>query len=211
MTENYELIVFDMDGVLVDVTSSWAWVHDYFEVDNQDSLELYEKGKIDDREFVRRDIQLWKNSKGNLSKKDIIKILEKAPLMEGFDDCIPKLSETHQLAIISGGLKPLARMIGDKYFDIIMANDIFENNGTLAEEGKIEVKLNGKDEAFELLLNILNVEDDKSVAVGNSHIDAPMLKKAEKGIAFNPNDDKVQEAADTVIEKKDLSLLLKKV
>lgn len=208
MTSNIELIVFDMDGVLVDIRSSWAWIHDYFGVNNDGSLEAYMDGEIDDLEFIRRDINLWKSKDRYICREDIIKILQEVPVMDGFEECIPVLSEDYLTAIISGGLKPLAEYIDGNYFDRVMANDLEEIDGRLTGEGILEVELKNKGEAFEKLLSEMGVEKKETVAIGNSHIDAPMLRKAGIGIAFDPADKKVKEAADSIIEEKDLTLLL---
>ncbi|MFP4608956.1 MAG: HAD hydrolase family protein, partial [Candidatus Aenigmatarchaeota archaeon] len=56
----------------------------------------------------------------------------------------------------------------------------------------------------------LGIQEERCIAVGNSHFDAPMLEKAGFGIAFNPSDNNVRKAADFVIEEKDLSLLPKR-
>lgn len=208
MISDRKMIVFDMDGVLVDVHSSWAWVHDRFEVDNEDSLKAYKRGEIDDLEFIRRDIDLWRSVDHRISKKDIIDILEEAPLMNGFDECFPGLEQKYDTAIISGGLKPLAKHIGEPYFNRIMANDIEEKNGRLTGQGVLEVRLKDKGEAFEKLLSEMDVGEEECVAVGNSWVDLPMIKRAGLGIAFNPADEKIREGADLVIEEKDLSLLL---
>ncbi len=208
MTGSLELIIFDMDGVLIDVNSSWAWVHEYFGIDNQESVEAYKKGHIDDHEFIKRDINLWKKQKNDISRNDIAEILKKAPVMKGFQECILKLSKDYKLAIISGGLKPLAKHIGREYFDKIMANDVVEKDGVLTGDANIEVGLNEKGKVFDELLDVLDVDKRKTAAVGNSQIDIPMLDKASKGIAFNPEDEKVKECADVVIEEKDLELLL---
>jgi len=206
--DDIELIVFDMDGVLVDVISSWAWVHDHFGVDNEDSLEAYMNGEIDDLEFIARDIELWKSLKGDIGREDILEILQEVPVMDGFEECIPVLSEKYKTAVISGGLKPLAEYIGENYFDRIMANDLKEVDGRLTGEAILEVELKGKGKAFEKLLSEMDVDEKETVSVGNSHIDAPMLKRARTGIAFNPTDEKVKKAANIIIEEKDLSLLL---
>ena len=54
-----KLVVFDMDGVLTEYFSSWVRVHEHFGTDNDEALRLYMEGKIDDEEFMRRDIALW--------------------------------------------------------------------------------------------------------------------------------------------------------
>ncbi|MBS3781002.1 MAG: HAD-IB family phosphatase [Candidatus Thermoplasmatota archaeon] len=208
MTSKPELVVFDMDGVLVDVHSSWAWVHEHFGTNNEDSLKAFMDGKIDDLDFMKKDIKLWKRTNRYISRDDIVEILKDVPLIDGFQNCIPVLSERYETAIISGGLKPLAEYIGKSYFDMIMANDLKEKNGRLTGEGILEVELKNKGKAFDRLLSEMNFEEKETVAIGNSHIDAPMLKKAGTGIAFNPADKKVKEASDIIIEEKDLSLLL---
>ena len=58
----YDIVVFDLDGVLVDIQSSWDWVHRHFGVDNDESLAQYLAGQIDDLEFMRRDIALSTSS-----------------------------------------------------------------------------------------------------------------------------------------------------
>lgn len=208
MTPNIELLVFDMDGVLVDVTSSWALVHDHFGVNNDDSLEAYMQDDIDDLEFIRRDIELWKSMDGDICRENIIEILQEVPVMKGFKECIPVLSEKYKTAIISGGLKPLAEFIDENYFDRIMANDLEEIDGKLTGEGILEVELKNKGKAFDRLLSEMDVDEKETVAIGNSHIDTPMLEKSRIGIAFNPADKQIKESADIVIEEKDLTLLL---
>ncbi len=211
MDEKIELVIFDMDGVLVDVISSWAWVHEHFDVDNDDSYKAYKDGEIDDMEFIRRDIELWKSAKEDISKDDVLDILKEIPLITGYYDTIPEISEKYRTAIISGGLKPLAEYIGSDYFDKIMANDLEEEDGKLTGEGLLEVRLKDKGEAMERLLSELEIKKENTAAVGNSHTDSPMLEKAALGIAFNPSDERVKKAADKVIKKKDLTLLLKKL
>lgn len=205
MVDRIELIIFDMDGVLVDVHSSWSWVHDYFCVSNEDSLQAYLDGEIDDREFIKRDIALWRACKSEVSRDDIIGILDGVPLMEGFEKTMNQLkSEGYSLAVISGGLKPLADSISKGYFDRVMANDIIDDENVGLKGGTLEVRLNDKGHSFDKLMDELDFSPEKCAAVGNSFIDAPMLEKAALGIAFDPNDDIVIESADVVIKDKNL-------
>jgi len=208
----YELVVFDMDGVLVDVHSSWAFVHDHFDVSNDHSLEAYLNGEIDDLEFIRRDIALWKQKKEGISKSDLKKILKNVPIMPGYEDCLECFKEDgFKTAIISGGLKPLALMIGKDYFDHIKANDVDTDGKKLNGEGILEVPLNDKGKVFDELIRQLDISPEKTVSVGNSFIDAPMLERSGLGISFDPADEKVRYAADMVITEKDLTKVWKTV
>ena len=41
-----KMVVFDMDGVLVDIDSSWQLIHKAFNADNEENFQRYlEKGK----------------------------------------------------------------------------------------------------------------------------------------------------------------------
>ena len=70
-----ELVVFDMDGTLVDVVSSWAEIHRYFGENNDDGLRKFMRGEIDDEEFIRRDIRIWWRHRPNLHVEEIEEIL----------------------------------------------------------------------------------------------------------------------------------------
>ena len=54
----YRLAGFDLDGTLLEEDSSWAAIHRFFGTtrESQQSLKLYSEGKIDYKEFMRRDI-----------------------------------------------------------------------------------------------------------------------------------------------------------
>ena len=45
--DRIRLVVFDMDGVLVDAYSSWVLVHQHYGTQNEDSLRAFLQGEID--------------------------------------------------------------------------------------------------------------------------------------------------------------------
>ena len=46
-----KLVVFDMDGTIIEPRSSWAMIHDYFGTDNTEMLQMYIDHKISDMEL----------------------------------------------------------------------------------------------------------------------------------------------------------------
>jgi len=52
------LAAFDLDGTILQHESSWVAIHKHFgtTASGEASLKLYGEGKIDYREFMRRDI-----------------------------------------------------------------------------------------------------------------------------------------------------------
>lgn len=53
-----EAVVFDCDGVLVDIGSSWQQIHDYFGTNNLENLERFLKKEITDDEFMAKALKM---------------------------------------------------------------------------------------------------------------------------------------------------------
>ena len=209
--DNIELVLFDMDGVLTDTISSWKYIHDYFGTSNEISVDAYLRGKIDDMEFIKRDVSLWREDGKPIARDKLVQLLSNIPLMKGAEQCMAILKDHNiSTAIVSAGLYILAEKVAKKLdIDHVFANDIkTDKNGRLNGEGIVEVGLIHKDRNVIKLSNQLGIPLEKIVAVGNSCFDIPMLETCGMGIAFNPEDDCIKEAADVVVEGKDLSKIL---
>jgi phosphoserine phosphatase len=57
----FKVVVFDLDGVLVEEPSAWWTLHHAFSTyeASKENLNAYNRGIIDYPEFMRRDISLW--------------------------------------------------------------------------------------------------------------------------------------------------------
>jgi len=206
--QQVRLVIFDMDGVLVDVESSWGWIHTYYGIDNWDTVQAYLGNKIDDNEFMNRDISLWK--KKGMGKKDLYDILAHVPLMPGARECLNVLRR-HGIptAIVSAGLDVLADRIAHELgINYVLANGIEIQGGCLTGRGILRVSPRAKDDPIKTLCNELQIPPETVVSIGNSHFDIRMFQVTGKGIAFNPMDQDTQTAADVVITTKDLNLIL---
>lgn len=209
--KNLELIVFDMDGVLTDTISSWKYIHDYFNTNNERSVDEYLKGNIDDIEFIRRDAALWIENGKPIKKKKLVEILSDIPLITGAFECIDTLKKRGiKTAIISAGLDILAKDVGKRLgIDYIYSNGIESDiNGRLTDKCILQVRLMYKDQTVKKLARKLHINFNKIAAVGNSCFDIPMFEISGLSIAFNPGDDCVRKAADIVVEGKDLRKIL---
>ena len=205
------LVVFDMDGVLIDYSSSWAWVHHHFGIDNSQNVMLFFEGKIDDAEFMRRDIVLWLEKNPDLTMGDLKQILMEAPLMNGIDNIFSELKgRGMSTAIISGGVGAIARHLAEKYgIDHVLVNDIVHTeNGRILPEGVVRVPLMDKGSVLRELRSNLALSKSEVAVVGDSFIDISMFREAGLKIAFNPMDKDILKYADAVIEEKDLNRVL---
>ncbi len=184
-----KLIAFDMDGVLTEYFSSWVWVHEHFGTDNDEALRAYIAGKIDDLEFMRRDINLWKERKKDLNREYIREILDGVPIRSGAKELMEWLrSNGCRTAIISGGIDILAERIGRELgMDYVFANGLeFDDKGIITGNGILRVVLKDKSIILKKLMKELSIEKKGCAAVGDSDIDATMFRECALSIAFNP-------------------------
>ena len=206
------LVVFDMDGVLADVVSSWVYVHRHFGVNNDHSLYAYLRGEIDDLEFIRRDISLWKRKEPGITSTRIEKILDDAPVMPGAENAVAELKRMgYRTAIVSAGIDLLAERIAHELgIDFQLANGLVSDaSGKLSGEGVLRVRLMDKGDAVLEAAKRVGASKKDVISVGNSLHDVSMFRRSGKGIAFCPSDDTVRKEADAVVEEKDLSGILK--
>jgi phosphoserine phosphatase len=208
---SFDLVAFDMDGVLVDYSSCWTWVHHHFGVDNEPALLSFVNGEIDDREFMRRDIALWRAKNPQLDMEGLRCILEPLPFNEGIRETVAALKERGiKTVIVSGGLDIVAERIAERYgFDDFIANGVeADRSGRLTGEGILRVELLNKKLALEALLRKYSVSPERAACVGDSFIDIPMFRACGMSIAFNPLDRRVCDSATHVVRDRNLNAVL---
>lgn len=205
-------MIFDMDGTLTSVRSSWGYVHDVLGVSNEDAYRAFVNMEIDEAEFMRRDIGLWMEARPGITVDDVGEILRGVPLVSGIGETVNRLSsEGIRTAICSGGIDMAAKMIAERFgFDHYVADGLETHpDGRLTGEGIINVDLRDKSGCVDDILAHFGVDPDRAVSVGNSYTDIPMFKKTGMSIAFNPVDmEYTGAAADHVIKSDCLTAIL---
>jgi len=181
----FELIVFDLDGVLVEEPSSWWTLHKAFgtfEV-SRENLYAYEAGKIDYPEFMRRDIRLW----GQRNIWEVEALLQNFTLNQGASEiCNVLQQQGYKLAIVSAGIDILARTVSEKLgIEYWVSNGLeVDIQGNLTGEGIFRVDLIEKHLALKKLLRPLRVELSNVIAIGDSKYDIPLMTSCGAGIFF---------------------------
>ena len=205
-----KLVVFDMDGTIIEPRSSWAIIHDYFGTDNTEMLQMYIDHKISDKEFVKADIKLW-NSKSNVpvNEEYINSILDKAKPRKGAEELIANLHKANiKTIILSGGIQFLADKWARKWnMDGALANELIDDkNGNLT--AIIKSSGHNKGPVMEKMIEKYNLEKNEIAAIGDTMVDIPTFERAGLSVAVNTEDERVITKADYHL-KGDLTELTK--
>lgn len=197
----YELIAFDMDGTLVREESCWEKIHEHFGVQKEASknLEAWKEGIIDYKEFMRRDVALWKPTPHISKIKDILSDYELPPKAPKIMKEIRK--RNYDIAIISGGLTALAEMVAQELgITHVFANGLeVDKEGYLTGEGIQRVDPSSKGEVLKKLTRKLEIEPTQCISVGDSIYDTELFSMSGMGIAIG-NGDSLDKTADVIIQ-----------
>ena len=190
MVDIPKVVVFDCDGVLVDSVSSWKTLHDYFGTDNSLNLQRFINGELTDVEFMRSDIQMWKEIKDPIFRDELFRSYSGVKLMPGAKELIQELKEAGIfVAIVSAGVdlfvSSIAAML--KVDDWIANGFKFNEDDTLSEEGVCRLHATKKDVVIDKILNMHGFEAKDCVSVGDSEMDLSMQVEGSRFIGFNPS------------------------
>ncbi len=204
------LVAFDMDGTLVDIVSSWAYVHAHFGANNDEAVRAFMNNEIDDVEFVRRDLALWHKHAPRISVQDLTRILSEVPLMPGARELMDRLRRPGiTTAIVSGGIDILAERVQRELgMDLALANGFETDAEGVLVRGIIRVPVKRKEETLRALQARLGVTPAETASVGNSEIDVGLFRASRVGVAFNAQDDTVLSGANAIVVGKDLRNVL---
>lgn len=203
----FKIVIFDLDGVLVPIHSSWQHVHKALQVDNEENYRKYVLGQISYNEFMRSDIALWKN----VHLQDLETILQDVPLANGARETLRTLHRRRvKTAIVSSGISILAQRIGAELGIIhIHANELAaDEEGHLTGEAEVTVPLDGKQDIATRILQEESIDPEQAAVVGDSIFDIPPTDQVGLTIVYNAHDPEAEAKADVAIRGSDVRLIL---
>ena len=185
-----KVVVFDCDGVLVDSVSSWKTLHDHFGTDNSHNLTRFINGELTDVEFMRSDIQMWKEIQNPIYRDELFRSYSGVKIMPGAKELVAELKESGVfVAIVSAGVdlfvSSIAAML--KVDDWIANGFVFNDDDTLSDEGVCRLHATKKDTIIQKILDMQGFDAEDCVSVGDSEMDLSMQVEGSRFIGFNPS------------------------
>ena len=175
----------DCDGTLTKVRSSWEYLHRRLSLwtENADAYQrLFGEGKIDYREFCRRDALLWKG----LPLSAVYEVVGEIPYRENAREAVGELKKMGILTIIiSSGLSLLVdRVKADLSIDRAVSNELVSRDGHLTGDVRVNVEYNQKGRLVREFLKGLGLGKEESSAVGDGDGDAGMFGEGVLPVCF---------------------------
>jgi len=220
----YELVVFDLDGVLYQkpwyeidddqvAVSTWDILFQelgptMYEMHNQ-LKDNYKKGMYGNGNYLEWTSKACKVLESCLTKKIFEEVINKRQLMSGAKELFEELHKNNaKTAVISGSFDALAQRAAK---DLGGIDDIkahcklhFDSRGLL-DSNELE-KTDYDDKVLEVkkLIKKYGFSKEKCAYIGDDVNDRPVFKEVGLAIAFNCKKPQVQEIADVVIKSRDL-------
>jgi len=167
MAKRYRLVVFDLDGTIVDEESIWEFLHRSLGTweRGQYHRELFRKGLIDYKEWALLDASLWRG----ISIGKVRDIIEDVSYNPGVIEVVSKLKTMgYKLALITAGLDVLAKRVKRELgFDFQISNSLVVLDGVITGDVKVRVPYPGKWLAFNKLCRKLSLNPTSVVAIGD--------------------------------------------
>ncbi len=211
MSDVPKVVVFDCDGVLVDSVSSWKTLHDHFGTDNSHNLKRFINGELTDVEFMRSDIQMWKEIQDPIYRDELFRSYSGVKIMPGAKELVTELKEAGVfVAIVSAGVDLFVASIAAmlKVDDWIANGFEFNEDDTLSDEGICRLHASKKDLIIQKILDMQGFDAKDCVSVGDSEMDLSMQVKGSRFIGFNPSRESslsaFQEANVPIVVEKNL-------
>ncbi|HKY32702.1 MAG TPA: HAD family phosphatase [Candidatus Polarisedimenticolia bacterium] len=194
-------ILFDLDGTLTPIRSSWRHLHERLGLWTgraEAHQRLFLEGRIDYAEFCRLDAQEWKGMSAGR--------LEAAAARIGYRPGIGVLMDAVRgsglrTGIVSTGLTLLAdRVKHELRIDDAQANHLEVVGGVISGRVEVAVTHGRKHEAVARFCGRFGLDPAEVIAVGDSEGDLSMFAATGYAIAFHPADEAVARGADAVVD-----------
>ncbi len=196
----FKFIVFDVDGVLLKMKSSWKAVHEALgSKESKELMKMYFSGEATYEEWCERDWEAWKKA---LGREPDIETLKR--VFEPIDKYLhPRAMEAVELSrrrglgvgLLSAGLEVSTSLVANALgVHIWMANPV-------GRRCRANVEPRDKGEALRRMFSRMSVDLKEVIYVGDSIIDIPAFLRA--GCSIGVGDEELKKWVEVWIKDLD--------
>lgn len=187
MLNKIQLAFFDIDETLHEGETIWEILHKKnhtWDSHGAKYWQMYLDKKIDYEEFAKLDAACWKG----MPEKTLHEALDELKLFEEVEQLFEKLlAKNIKVYLISNSLSHMAqKIVQDFKLTGFHANDLIVVDGKLTGEIRLNIKYNDKGIIVRQILDQPENQGKKSLAIGDSNNDLPMLKAVDFPVLYNP-------------------------
>jgi phosphoserine phosphatase len=208
LQQQIRLVVFDLDGTITQVESTWQYIHERLGTWQKGKLsaEKYWSGKISYAKWAELDSSMWRGT----GIQEIRSIVDEIPYANGARETMMRLRERRKLlGIVSAGVSLLSdRVKEDLGMDFAIANDLEVFEGRMTGRVAVNVSLNEKAFVIKRVAEQLGVSLRECVVVGDNSFDLP--RNVGLRIAFNSRDN-TSIACDVLVGGTDMRAILEHI
>ncbi len=203
-----KLVVFDVDGTLVKIASSWQFLHKKLGTwgKGKQHAKQFFRGAITYEDWARMDASLWKGVKIERIKQ----IVDMIPYATGAQEVIATLRRNGlKVILLSAGLSIVTKRVQrEMRTDYDLANELKVEDGLITGDVEVNVSVYNKDKVLQSILKKFGLRMDECAAVGDDETLIPLFKRVGLSVAFNARSEAVKNKADFVVEGSDLQKVL---
>jgi phosphoserine phosphatase len=198
------MVVFDMDGTLIEAKSSWWLIHEAMGTSDQakEYERMYREGIIDYDKWAELDVSTWIGK----DFSPAYSALKGVRLMKGAQEAVRLLrSKGFLVGVVSAGLNVvLEKVLEEVKLDFYEVNEL-ELEDNIVIGWKTRVGYRDKGIMVIELSKRFSISLDHVTVVGDAENDLEMFKLPQVyKIAFLPSHPRLEKLADIVIREKDL-------
>jgi len=204
MIDMFKLVMFDLDGTLIESISSWRTLHRFFGASQEDverNTAAFFSNEIDYLKWMEDDIALWLHRKPKIS--DVEAAFSPYSSLPDAKKAIDILkSNGMKVYIVSSGIDVLANKIGEELgVDGVFANVLnVDEEGFLNGFGTLVVEPNNKHEIIRMVAEEEGVPLEQVACVGDTKYDISMFEGVGGKYALNAKHQELIDAADEAFD-----------
>jgi len=206
LREPLRLVIFDLDGTLTKIESTWQYIHEKLGTWHVGKLsaEDYWKGRIDYLRWAELDSYMWRGLKLARLKS----IVNAVPYVDGAKETVAELRRRGKLSgIVSAGISLLSdRVCKELGMDFAVANKLHVFRGRMTGGVTVNVSLDEKPLVMRRVAGHWGCSLRECAVVGDNSFDLP--SEAGLRIAFNPKDTQIAKTCDVIVKGTDMRGIL---